>query len=284
MSDREENSHLKMADIHPEELILSTQVRDRFFLEKGIYQLFKDQVVLDVGCGTGFFTEKIAEIARQVYACEINFGNVNICRLLSISPRICCLNADAQILPFTSGSFDSVFVNSMVEHLDDPEIFFNEVWRVLKPGGQLVMSVDIKPRVSWVLYRLTFLFDKMIAHNHPMLHRKTALSDPGCLEFISPERLLAILEPRFALIEKERYAGLFVNILHVCLVMTNKIYQLVSGGNISEDHYADHINRLNRPIFRIYRGLLPLLHKMANPQLLTFDAVYFFARLKKISR
>ena len=275
---------MKRESIHPEELLLSTKVCDRFFTEKGIYRIFHDQIVLDIGCGTGYFTDRIAEVARQVWACDVSLKNVKVCSRMSNSPRIYCLNADAQTLPFTSASFDSVFVNSVVEHLDVPELLFEEVWRVLKPGGQFVLSVDIKPRVSWILYRLTFLFDRMIASNHPMLHRKTALSDQGCPEFISPERLLASLESRFALIEREKYAGLIFNLLQVCLVMTNKICQIISGSNFAEDHYADHLPRINRPIFRLYRVLLPLLCRMAHPRLFTFDAIYFFSRGQKISR
>ncbi|MFH0986176.1 MAG: methyltransferase domain-containing protein [Candidatus Omnitrophota bacterium] len=268
-------------NFHPEELLLSTQVCDKFFRDNGVWEKFRDQTVLDVGCATGFFTERIAAAAARVYSCDISFDNVSACRRLSPSPKIVCLSANAEILPFNSGTFDSVFVNSVVEHLDAPELFFAEVFRVLKPGGEFVMSVDIKPKISWIFYRLTFLFDKMVAPDHPMLHRKTALSDPSCTEFIAPDRLLAALEPLFTLVEKQKFAGLFFNLMQVSLVIVNKLYQIASGSNFTEDHYADHMERLNRPIFRIYRGLLPLFRLIAYPRFLTFDAIYLFLRMKK---
>jgi SAM-dependent methyltransferase len=267
--------------LHPEELLLSTHVCEQFFREKGVWESFRGETVLDIGCGTGFFTEKIARTAARVLACDISFGNAEACKRLAKTSQVFGLNADAQRLPFKADSFDSVFVNSVAEHLDDPELFFDEVRRVLKPGGRFVLSVDITPGISWRLYRLTFLFDKMIASNHPMLHRKTGLSDPRCPEFLLTDRLLASLERRFLIEDKERFAGLIFNLLQVSLVITNKFYQILSGNNFSEDHYANHIPRLNRPIFRIYRALLPLLCLAAYPRFLTFDAVYYFVRMRK---
>lgn len=43
--------------------------------------------------------------------------------------------------PFKNDSFDLVFANHFVEHVDDLLIFFNEVHRVLKPGGRFIMQV-----------------------------------------------------------------------------------------------------------------------------------------------
>jgi len=43
--------------------------------------------------------------------------------------------------PFADGSFDIIFAHSVVEHVGDLVAFFDECWRILRPGGHIVMAV-----------------------------------------------------------------------------------------------------------------------------------------------
>ena len=43
--------------------------------------------------------------------------------------------------PFTEGSFDVIYAHSVVEHVGDIVAFFDESWRILKPGGRMVIAV-----------------------------------------------------------------------------------------------------------------------------------------------
>ena len=59
--------------------------------------------------------------------------------------------ADAQCLPFKSGSFDSVLAGELVEHLKSPEAFVKEAGRVLKKRGTLIVTT---PNVKSLINRV----------------------------------------------------------------------------------------------------------------------------------
>jgi len=74
-------------------------------------------------------------------------------RTLASPPALA--EADALRLPFADGAFDRVMSICAIEHFDDGERALDEMARVLRPGGELVMSADALTRAArWPdLYR-----------------------------------------------------------------------------------------------------------------------------------
>ncbi|HEX4600960.1 MAG TPA: class I SAM-dependent methyltransferase [Gemmatimonadales bacterium] len=62
--------------------------------------------------------------------------------------------ADIAELPFRGEQFDLVTANMVVEHLQEPERLFGEVWRVMKPGGRFLFHTPNTLGYSTVLARL----------------------------------------------------------------------------------------------------------------------------------
>jgi 2-polyprenyl-3-methyl-5-hydroxy-6-metoxy-1,4-benzoquinol methylase len=101
--------------------------------------------VLEVGCGLGFFSERLQSRGARVLACDIGPGLVEKTRL-----RVgCeCRVADALRLQdaFGTESFDVVLSSECIEHTPDPGAAIRQMARVLKPGGVLALST---PNVVW---------------------------------------------------------------------------------------------------------------------------------------
>ena len=100
--------------------------------------------VLEVGCGTGFFTLnlKLAGVIDQAHVTDISPGMVEVARRnaaalgFDIEGRV----ADAERLPYDDASFDLVVGHAVLHHIPDVELAFREVLRVLKPGGRFVFA------------------------------------------------------------------------------------------------------------------------------------------------
>jgi SAM-dependent methyltransferase len=92
--------------------------------------------ILDVGCASGYFLESLGEQWGR-YGLEIFHVAAQRARARG---KISIHECDIASAGFASGSFDVVCTFDVVEHLSEPMSFFQEVRRVLKPGGWLLLG------------------------------------------------------------------------------------------------------------------------------------------------
>ena len=132
----------------------STAVRSRVALE--LVPPMKGARVLDVGCGDGTM---LCEVARKVEGGRL-FG-VDISELAAreaAGKGVPVAVADAEGgLPFKDGSFDLVICSEVLEHLFSPERALDEIRRVLKPTGRLIVSV---PNMGYIRKRILLLLGR----------------------------------------------------------------------------------------------------------------------------
>jgi SAM-dependent methyltransferase len=71
-------------------------------------------------------------------------------------------------LPFRDGSFDTVIHSEVIEHVPDTPEIWNEMWRVLRPGGTLILGTPDYSR--WLWWLLEWIYGKLLpgayAHEH----------------------------------------------------------------------------------------------------------------------
>ncbi|MBK8970296.1 MAG: malonyl-ACP O-methyltransferase BioC [Hahellaceae bacterium] len=107
------------------------------------------QRILDIGCGSGWLTQKFARRfpGASVWALDLAPGMIR--HLRQCCPEISgSILADMEALPFKEASFDLVYSNFAMQWLDNPELFFRESYRLLTPGGRLLCSTLLPGTLS----------------------------------------------------------------------------------------------------------------------------------------
>lgn len=103
--------------------------------------------VLDVGCGSGVLVARMKSLGWDAEGVEIDPGGVEAARARGVTVHQGQL-ADAQ---FPDNHFDAVHSAHVIEHVYDPVALLRECFRILKPGGRLVI---ITPNTSSWGHRL----------------------------------------------------------------------------------------------------------------------------------
>jgi SAM-dependent methyltransferase len=96
--------------------------------------------VLDVAGGDGYWAAQARRRGAHAVALDISAGKLRRGGSLSVPPGL--VLGDALRLPFADASFDRVMSICAIEHFDDGGRALDEMARVLRPGGELVMSAD----------------------------------------------------------------------------------------------------------------------------------------------
>ncbi|MFA7402990.1 MAG: class I SAM-dependent methyltransferase [Pelobacteraceae bacterium] len=106
--------------------------RDRVAFQ---YIIGKD--ILDAGCGEGITLEKLTMLFPDctVVGIDTEPENLELCR----SYNLPVLEGSLYSLPFADASFDTVLFSEVIEHLEKPEKALSEIWRVLRPGGRVII-------------------------------------------------------------------------------------------------------------------------------------------------
>ncbi|HEY1625561.1 MAG TPA: methyltransferase domain-containing protein [Streptosporangiaceae bacterium] len=96
--------------------------------------------VLDVAGGDGYWAGQARKRGAWAVALDLDAGKLRRGGTLTDPPGL--VRGDALRLPFADGTFDRVMSICAIEHFDDGPLALDEIARVLKPGGELVMSAD----------------------------------------------------------------------------------------------------------------------------------------------
>jgi ubiquinone/menaquinone biosynthesis C-methylase UbiE len=108
---------------------------------------------LDVGTGTGMIPFEVARVApdtTEIVGADISTGMIEKARRRATQeglaePRLSFRQMDAEALALPDGSFDVVMSAFALGHMPRPERAVAEMYRVLRPGGRLLITVGSRP-------------------------------------------------------------------------------------------------------------------------------------------
>jgi ubiquinone/menaquinone biosynthesis C-methylase UbiE len=152
------------------------------------------QNVLDGGCAFGGGTWPLAAKAKKVFGCDPS--PELIARARANYPEISFEICPLEKTPYDDENFDAITLTDVLEHVADERATLNELYRVLKPGGRLIITTPHKgllgfmdpdnyawhlrtkfPRLYRRLFRMKHGRDPVLKVGYESLHRHYSLED-----------------------------------------------------------------------------------------------------------
>jgi ubiquinone/menaquinone biosynthesis C-methylase UbiE len=95
--------------------------------------------VLEVGCGTGYFTRELAKTSAQIIAIDISNDLIEVARTKIDSPNVSFHIGNAYSLDYPDNFFDTIVGSSVLHHLEVDQAL-SEFYRVLKQEGTIYFT------------------------------------------------------------------------------------------------------------------------------------------------
>ena len=186
--------------------------------------------VLDAGCGEGFGTQELAEVAAHVTGLDRAPDAVAFCRRRWRRPNLAFIAADLRSVHAVPVRFDLVCCFQVLEHQRDDEGFLRRLARLLLPGGTLVLTTpnvlrsfsenphhvrEYRPEELRALLRRVFGEVTLLGvHGNAAVHaydaararavRRVLALDPLGLRNRLPDRVVQVAFPRLAAVVRRR--------------------------------------------------------------------------------
>ena len=128
------------------DILYEDMCKERYSTQKQIVEHNPSAIILDCGCRIGDSTNILAEPigTRNLIGLDLNFGSLLQANQRGINAVQSDLNHN---IPMTENFIDVIIATDVIEHLTDPARFVKEMYRVLKPGGYIIL--DTPNLASW---------------------------------------------------------------------------------------------------------------------------------------
>ena len=117
--------------------------------------------VLELGCGTGYFTQELARTGADIVAVDVSPELLEIARVDCSAPNVRFEIQNASAMSYSDAVFHSVVGSSVLHHLEIKEAL-HEIHRVLKSGGTIYFTepnmlnpqIAVQKNIPWVKRKL----------------------------------------------------------------------------------------------------------------------------------
>lgn len=173
----------------------------------------KETRVLDIGCGTGNYTELLQKVTRsEVYGVEPSEGM--LAKAKEKESKVVFKQGNAQELPFDDNFFDFVYMTDVIHHVPEIGAMFAEINRVLKEEGEVCIvtqshqQIENRPIVKY--FPETAMVDK---ERYPDINEIIVKAEGKGLKFnrktiLNENELIELGEEYLELVKKKGYSML----------------------------------------------------------------------------
>jgi len=193
--------------------------------------------ILDIGCGSGIILKALEKFGTA-YGIELSFKAIHFLKKRNLS-RIVQSDIN-QSISYKKNTFSVITCLDVLEHVEDDLALLNEVVRVCKPGGHIIITVPA--------------FNALWSSHDIALHHKRRYTRKSILEKISAMRCSVVKSSYFNV-------GLFLPIFAV-----RKIKPIFSrDAHIQSDFFVKLPEWLNRTLIFLYTIELNMLQFLSFP-------------------
>ena len=109
--------------------------------------------ILDIGCGSGALIDLLYQKGYEVYGCDLSEKNIENLKIKYSNTDIKFISCGISKLDFQDNYFDYIFITEVLEHLlpSTLETGLNEIKRVLKSQGKVIVTVPYKEKISYIV-------------------------------------------------------------------------------------------------------------------------------------
>ncbi|MDX8405402.1 MAG: malonyl-ACP O-methyltransferase BioC [Mariprofundus sp.] len=161
------------SDTYDAHAVLQREIGDRLLTHLDFTKI-EPQRILDIGCGTGYFTrllrgryKRAGLVAYDLSLAMLKHTRAAHARRMPWHGRYHHVGGDAACLPFKTGSFDLVCSNLAMQWVSDPQLMLAEMRRVLAPGGLILFSTFGRRTLSELRQTLAAIEPERAGHVLP---------------------------------------------------------------------------------------------------------------------
>ena len=119
-------------------------VKKRFNFIKDNLEITKDMLILDVGTGFGAYIFQLSHQAKLYVGIDINKESIQKATNIKNLKNTELMPMSVENLAFKNNSFDAVLLIEVIEHVVNDDKAINEISRILKPCGKLIITAPNK--------------------------------------------------------------------------------------------------------------------------------------------